>query len=40
MKLKFSFLENTINLNDEYITCLEVENKKYFYRIIDILIKY
>ena len=40
MKLKFSFLENTINLNDEYIMCLEVENKKYFYRIIDILIKY
>ncbi len=40
MNLKLSFIENSIELSDEYIRCVEIENKKYFYRIVDILNNY
>ncbi len=40
MNIKFSFIESIINIDNENIMCLEIENKKYFYRIVDILNKY
>ncbi len=35
MKLKFDYLEHQLNLNNEYINVIEIENKKYLYRIIN-----
>jgi CRISPR type II-A-associated protein Csn2 len=32
--IKFNFLDNIIEITDDFITTIEVENKKYFYRII------
>ena len=37
MKLKVSFIENEIGLNSEFVQCLEIENRSYFYRIVDLL---
>ncbi len=34
MKIKINFLDNPIDIKDDFITVIEVENKKYFYRII------
>lgn len=34
MKIKIDFLENEIYISQEYIIAIEVENKKYFYRIL------
>lgn len=34
MIIKFNFLDNIIEIRDNLITTIEVENKKYFYRII------
>ncbi len=34
MMIKFNFLDNIIEITDDFITTIEVENKKYFYRII------
>lgn len=34
MIIKFNFLDNIIEIRDDLITTIEVENKKYFYRII------
>lgn len=37
MKFKISFIENIIEVNTEYIRCIEIENKNYFYRVISLL---
>jgi CRISPR type II-A-associated protein Csn2 len=34
MKISVKYLDNEIELNDEKITCIEIENKSYFYRLI------
>ncbi len=34
MKIKVSYLENIIQLNDEKVLSIEIENKNYFYRLI------
>ena len=38
MILKFGFLDNEITFTNSYINVLEVENKKYFYRIVEELL--
>ena len=38
MKLRFSFIDNEIVFDNSYVNVLEVENKKYFYRIVENLI--
>lgn len=38
MKIKFDFLDNIIEFIDGYINVLEIENKKYFSRIINDLL--
>ena len=40
MTLNVSFIENLININKEYITSIEIENKKLFYRFVELLNKY
>lgn len=40
MILNLSFLENNLELSTEHVCSIEIENKKYFYRIVDILNKY
>ena len=35
MKMNINYLENNIILSDDYIFAIEVENKNYFYRIIN-----
>ena len=37
MKFKISFIENIIEVNTEYVRCIEIENKNYFYRVISLL---
>ena len=37
MKFKISFIENIIEVNTEYVRCIEIENKNYFYRVILLL---
>ncbi len=37
MKFKISFIENIIEVNTEYIRCIEIENKNYFYRVVSLL---
>ena len=37
MKFKISFIENIIEVNTEYVRCIEIENKNYFYRIVSLL---
>ena len=38
MKMKINFLDNEIKFIDGYINNIEVENKKYFFRIINNLL--
>ena len=40
MKLNIDFLENNINLSNDFVCSLEIENKNYFYRIVNILNQY
>lgn len=40
MKLRASFLENEVELSNEYITTIEIENKQIFYKFVDTLNKY
>ena len=40
MNLNFSFIDNNLNINSEHVTCLEIENREYFYRIVSLLNKY
>ena len=37
MKFKISFIENLIEIENEYVRCIEIENKNYFYRTISLL---
>lgn len=37
MKFKISFIENIIEIDTEYVRCIEVENRNYFYRIVSLL---
>ena len=37
MKFKISFIENIIEVNTEYVRCIEIENKNYFYRVVSLL---
>lgn len=37
MKFKIAFIENIIEVNTEYIRCIEIENKNYFYRVVSLL---
>lgn len=39
MKINCSFLDNSIEITDDKINCIEIENKKYFYRLINDLNK-
>ena len=34
MKINVSYLENEIELVSEYVVSIEIENKKYFYRLV------
>ena len=34
MKIKVNYLDHEIKISQDYITVLEIENKKYFYRLI------
>ena len=40
MKFRFSFIDNQIEVSDEYIRCIEVENNNYFWRIVNNLNNY
>ena len=40
MKFRFSFIDNQIEVSDEYIRCIEVENNNYFWRIVSNLNNY
>lgn len=40
MNLNIDFLENNIIISNEYISVLEIENKKTFYRIVNLLNKF
>ena len=40
MKFRVSFIENLIEISNEYIRCIEIENKDYFYRFIYLLNNY
>lgn len=35
MKIKINYLDNMLEIKNDRILCLEVENKRYFYRIIE-----
>ena len=35
MKIKIDYLDNMLEINNDSILCLEIENKRYFYRIIE-----
>lgn len=37
MKFKISFIENIIETDTEYVRCIEIENKNYFYRVVSLL---
>lgn len=39
MKINCSYLDNSIEINDDKINCIELENKKYFYRLVNDLNK-
>ena len=39
MKINFEYLDNQIKIVDGFINCIEVENKKYFFRIVNDLNK-
>ncbi len=34
MNLRIDYIDNLINIGNEFVTVLEVENKKYFYRMV------
>lgn len=34
MKIKIDYFENVITLKEDKVTCIEIENKNYFYRLI------
>lgn len=34
MKLKISYIDNYIESNNELVIVLEIENRKYFYRLV------
>lgn len=34
MKIKIDYFENIITLKEDKVTCIEIENKNYFYRLI------
>lgn len=34
MKLNVNYIDNSLNINDSNVLCVEIENKKYFYRFI------
>ena len=40
MNLNINFLENNIIISNEYISVLEIEYKKTFYRIVNLLNKF
>ncbi len=40
MKFRVSFIETCIETSDEYIRCMEIENKNYFYRLVYLLNNY
>lgn len=40
MKFRFSFVDNQIEVSNEYIRCIEVENNNYFWRIVNNLNNY
>ena len=40
MSFKISFIENVIEISSEYVRCLEIENKNYFYRTVSLLNNY
>lgn len=40
INININFLENNINISNEYISVLELENKKTFYRIVKLLNKF
>lgn len=39
MMIKTTFIEKKIELSNDYVRCIEIENKSYFYRLIDSLNK-
>ena len=39
MNFRLSFIENEINVDYEYVRCIEIENKKVFYHFVDVLNK-
>lgn len=34
MKLKVDFIENELSISDDSVLCIEIENKRYFYRLV------
>ena len=40
MNLNVSFIDSNIILSNDFVMCVEIENKNYFYRLVDILNKY
>lgn len=40
MKFRFTFVDNQIEVSNEYIRCIEVENNNYFWRIVNNLNNY
>ena len=40
MTFKISFIENTIEVSNDYVRCIEIENKSYFYRVVKLLNDY
>ena len=34
MNMNIDYFDNKINFNDEHINVIEIENKKYFYRLV------
>ena len=40
MRFRFNFIDNQIEVSDEYIRCIEVENNNYFWRIVNNLNNY
>ena len=40
MNINITFLDNKLKISNEYVQCLEVENKNYFYRIVSLLNNY
>ena len=35
MKLSIKYIDNNIDFDNSYINCLEIENKNYFYKIVN-----